>query len=99
MAGKTVTMSKVKQIIRLRKNGVALQTIAKGVGISRNTVKKYLKLIEVKGYSFEELLSKEDEQLEALLSDPDEISQERYKTLEALFPYIEKELRRTGVNR
>ena len=33
MAGKTITMSKVKQIIRLRERGVALQTIAKGVGI------------------------------------------------------------------
>ena len=68
-------MSKVKQIIRLRENGVALQTIARSVGISRNTVKKYLKLIEVKGYPNHELLTKEDEFLEKLISDPDQVSQ------------------------
>ncbi len=39
MAGKTIIMSKLKQIIRLRGDGVALQTIAKAVNISRNTVK------------------------------------------------------------
>lgn len=99
MAGKTITMSKVKQIIRLRNNGTALQTIAKGVGISRNTVKKYLKLIEVRGYDYQELLKKEDEQLEKLLADPDQQSDERYEALVSMFPYIEKELRRTGVNR
>ena len=99
MAGKIITMSKLKQIIRLRKNGVALQTIAKGVGIARNTVKKYLRLIEVKGYDYEDLLKKEDEQLEALLADPDDASQERHEALIKLFPYIEKELQRTGVNR
>lgn len=92
-------MSKVKQIIRLRENGVALQTIAKGLGISRNTVKKYLRLIEIKGYSYQDLLNKEDEQLEALLADPDQISQARYEALTQMFPYLEKELLRTGVNR
>lgn len=99
MAGKTISMSKLKQIIRLRKNGVALQTISKGVGISRNTVKKYLRLIEVKGYNYQELLEKEDEQLDALLADPDHVSQERHDILLKLFPSIEKELKRTGVNR
>ena len=48
MAGKILNMSKVKQIIRLRENGVALQTISRSLGISRNTVKKYLRLIEIK---------------------------------------------------
>ena len=99
MAGKTLIMSKVKQIIRLRENGIALQTIARSVGISRNTVKKYLKLIEVKGYPNHELLTKEDEFLEKLISNPDQVSQARYESLEKMFPYIEKELKRTGVNR
>jgi response regulator of citrate/malate metabolism len=49
MAGKTIIMSKLKQIIRLRRDRVPLQTIAKAVDTSRNTVKKYLRLIEVKG--------------------------------------------------
>ena len=99
MAGKTLIMSKVKQIIRLKENGVALQTIARSVGISRNTVKKYLKLIKAKGYPNHELLTKEDEFLERLLSDPDPETRARHESLEKMFPYIEKELKRTGVNR
>lgn len=99
MAGKILNMSKVKQIIRLRENGIALQTISRSLGISRNTVKKYLRLIEVKGYPIQDLLGKEDEELEALLSDPDQVSKQRYERLEEMFSYIEKELKRTGVNR
>lgn len=71
MAGKTITMSKLKQIIRLRSDGVPLQTIAKAVDISRNTVKKYLRLIEVKELNTDHLLQMEDHQIEELLADPD----------------------------
>ena len=99
MAGTTITMSKVKQILRLKSDGVGLQTIAKAVGISRNTVKKYVRLVEVKGYKIAELLDKEAEQLEALLSDPDQVSTQRYESLVVLFPYMSKELKRVGVTR
>src|SRR5688500_11751912 len=99
MAGKTINMSIVKQILRQRSNGVPLQTIAKAVNISRNTVKKYLRLIEVKQFGIDELLAMEDEQLDALLHDPDPQDQQRYHSLEVLFPFFAKELNRTGVNR
>ena len=99
MAGKTIIMSKLKQIIRLRNDGVPLQTIAKGVDISRNTVKKYLRLIEVKGLTAEELLQLQDNELEALLEDPDPQDQQRLASLSAMFPAFEKELQRIGVTR
>lgn len=99
MAGKLMNMSKVKQIIRLIENGVGLRTISRSLGVSRNTVKKYLQQIEVKGYLFKDLLTKDNEELEQLFSNPDQTSQDRYKALEKMFPYIEKELKRTGVNR
>ena len=99
MAGKTINMSKLKQIIRLRNDGIALQGIAKAMNISRNTVKKYLRLIEVKGLSAEQLLQLEDNELEVLLEDPDPLDQQRLASLSALFPYFEKELNRTGVTR
>jgi hypothetical protein len=41
MAGKTIIMSIIKQILLLRTNGVTLKGIAVAVKISRNTVKKY----------------------------------------------------------
>jgi transposase len=99
MAGKTIIMSKLKQIIRLRNDGVALQTIAKAVAISRNTVKKYLRLIEVKGLAAEELLQLEDNALEALLEDPNPEDGQRLASLSDMFPYFERELLRTGVTR
>lgn len=99
MAGQTITMVQLKQIIRLRNNGVALQTIAKAVNIARNTVKKYLRLIEVKQLDFKDLLEMEDMALDALLQDPDSQDVERYQSLSKLFPYFEKELLRTGVTR
>jgi transposase len=99
MAGKTITMSILKQIIRLRSNGVALQTIAKAVNTSRNTVKKYLRLIEVKGVSCDELLQLEDAVLDAFLQEPDPADQARLESLTRLFPFFEKELSRTGVTR
>src|SRR5690625_2201746 len=99
MAGKPISMSNLKQIVRLRQKGVAFQRIAKATGTSRNTVKRYLKLIEIKGLSFSDILSSEDHEAEKLLADPREVSNDRYKELSTLFPYIRKELDRVGVNR
>lgn len=98
MAGKTIIMSKLKQIM-LRNEGTPLQTIAKAISIARNTVKKYLRLIEIKGLDAAVLLKMEDTALEALLEDPDPEDQERLANLEELFPYFEQELSRTGVTR
>jgi transposase len=99
MAGQTIDMSKLKQIIRHRINGVALQTIAKAVNISRNTVKKYLRLIEAKQLDPRLLLDMDDMVLEALLQDPDSLEEVRYAQLSGFFPYFDKELLRTGVTR
>jgi transposase len=99
MAGQTITMSEIKQIIRLRNNGVALQSIAKAVNISRNTVKKYLRLIEVKQLNHQELLEMEDMALESMLKDPELQDVSRYQSLCEQFPHFEKELGRTGVTR
>ena len=99
MAGKTIIMSKVKQILQLRAGGVALQTIAKAVDASRNTVRKYLRLIEVKQLDPQQLLAMDDEALEALFLDPDPEDQARLQTLTSLFPYFDEELARTGVTR
>jgi transposase len=99
MAGKSIMMSKLKQILLQRSNGIGLQTISKTLDLSRNTVKKYLRLIEVRGYDPVKLLDMSDEELEAILNDPDELTVARQTSLEELFPYFEQELQRTGVNR
>ena len=84
MAGTTIIMSKLKHIVRLRSNGVPLQTIAKASGLSRNTVKKYLRLIEVKKLEHEDLLKMDDAILDALLNDPQPQDDARYQSLTSL---------------
>jgi transposase len=99
MAGKTITMSKIKQILLHRRAGAGMRTIGEAVGLSKNTVKKYLRLLEIQTISEEQALDMRDEELEALLTDPAEPSASRQGLLETLFPYFEMELKRTGVTR
>lgn len=99
MAGTTINMSKLKQVLRLCGNDVPLQTIAKATGLSRNTVKKYLRLIEAKGLKHTDLLEMDDPILDGLLKDPDPVVQARYESLASSFPLFEEELNRPGVNR
>lgn len=92
-------MSKLKQILLQRSNGISLQTISKTLDISRNTVKKYLRLIDGRGYDPAGLLEMSDEELDALVGESGQPAVERQRSLEELFPYFEQELQRTGVNR
>lgn len=42
MAQKPLAMEQLKQVLQLQKDGVAIREIARRVGISRNSVRKYL---------------------------------------------------------
>jgi len=99
MANKRKTMSKVKQIISLYQSGTSKRTIACKTGISRNTVKKYLHLVKSRGYTYEEFLKLEDAAMDEVLKEDITGDDQRLSSLEAFLPYMEKELRRTGVNR
>jgi transposase len=99
MAGKLINMNIIKQIIRLSQNGESKQGISNTLKISRNTVKRYLQLIHIKGWQSDLLMQMEDLDLEALFTASDEPDPERYEHLAELFPTYEKELKRTGVNR
>ena len=46
MAQKTIVMSLIKQVQQLRQEGVAIKEIVRRVGLSRKTVKKYLRRLE-----------------------------------------------------
>ena len=101
MAGTTITMSTLKQILLHRRNGTGLQTISKMLGIARNTVKKYLQIIDSRHLDVSVLLQMEDHELQALL-DGHSVGprgDQRYARLAPLLPYIQQELSKTGVNR
>ena len=46
MAQKTIVMDLIKQVQQLKQEGVAIKEIVRRVGLSRKTVKKYLRRLE-----------------------------------------------------
>lgn len=89
----------LKQILRLKLNGETNKSIVRQTLTSKNTVKKYLRLVEVNNYSFIDLLAMEDPALELLFTPQQESRDKRIGGLETLLPYFEVELNKTGVNR
>ena len=99
MPNKQIEMRKIKRLYRLYAEGVSKRRISIQLGISRNTVSKYIAFFkqynldayEVKHLSFEEL--------QELFLSGNKSKSEQLKVLESYFPYFDKELRRTGVTR
>lgn len=100
MAGKTKEMSLVKQIIRMRLNGVGFKPTARALKISKNTVKTYVLKAEAHPMGLKALLKLEDPELEKMFSSgTPAYKSDRYGHLKEQFPYLAKELKRLGVNR
>ena len=100
MANKRIDMSKLRQMLRLYSQGESKLKISELTGISRNTLKSYLKRWQRLGISLPVLETKSDHELDKLFG----INQQpepgdRYKTLEQYFPTMEKELKKRGVTR
>ena len=65
MAGKAKAMSQIKQLLRLHKQGDSIKSIARTLGISKNTVKSYLIKLATGKLPVAELLALEDPVLES----------------------------------
>lgn len=99
MSQKPLTMEQLKQVLQLKKDGIAIREIARRTGISRNAIKRYLSRLEpLPGGPAEELTNK---QLADKAYDNDAISftTARQDALMKHFAYAQKELHKTGVNR
>jgi len=93
-------MSKLRQMLRLYSQGESKLKISELTGVSRNTLKKYLKIYARLGLSIHDIEVRSDQELdhmfgENLMPEPSE----KYKALESFFPTIEKELKKRGVTR
>ncbi len=100
MANKIISMSKIRQILRMYVQGESKLKISENTGIARNTLKKYLKRIIQMGLTIFELEAMSDEHLDRLFSEqPAKPKGDRYDTLKAMFPYIQKELLKRGFTR
>jgi transposase len=103
MANKSIGSIMIREIIRMKDNGLSNNQISKSIGKSRTTIIKYLGMIEASGICFKELLELKEEDLSELFEVSNELNpanrEQIHKDLHSFFPYLEKELKRVGVTR
>jgi transposase len=107
MAGKPKSMSQIKQLLLLHQQGKGRKTIARTLGISKNTVRSYLqKLSDLTSNPKEpitvaELVKLENPALEAKFhaGNPAYKKDERYEHFKAQVTYFIEELKRKGVSK
>jgi len=81
MAQKPIAMEHLKQVLQLRKDGIAIREIARRVGIDRNTVRKYLSRLNT-----EEGISEGNLAEQAYANDLLELEAERLRQVTVLTP-------------
>lgn len=100
MANTTISMSKIRQILRMYHQQRSILFIATQTNASRNTVKKYIHSFKESGFAFDEVNALNDKELEDLFGKSRELPPNSHLlALQRCFPQIDKELKRTGVNR
>jgi transposase len=104
MANQRIQMFQLKRIIELRVGNKSKHQIAQLLGISRNTLKSYLRQLLSHQSDLSVYLTWSEEQLIALLRTPLEQAQSddgkiSHAALYALFPQYANELSRVGVSR
>lgn len=92
-------MNKIKQILRACAEGRGTKQISVLTGISRNTVKLYLRRFRETGLTLEEAEEMTESDLAQMLIIPAEpaVEAERLKVLQPLLPAIAKSIRRKGM--
>jgi transposase len=100
MSGKATSMSKIKQLLQLHRQGVSNRGISRELGFDKETVNGYVRKLKSNGFGIEELLKLEDPVLESkFMAGSAAYVDERFETFKALIPYFEKELGRKHVTR
>ena len=98
MANKKTDMSKLRQMLRLHFQGQSKLKISSLTGVSRNTLKKYIRQFEDIGISIVQVELLSDKELDSRFNEnalPEPCT--RYKNAELYFPIMEKELKKRGV--
>src|SRR5688500_10861423 len=95
MSQKPIVMEQLKQILQLKQNGIGIREIARRIGISRNSVRKYLVLLD----DGSEDLSNRELADKAYQNDLLEHDAERRMQLAHHFSGSGSELSKTGVTR
>jgi len=102
MAGKSISMHQIKQIVELLSKNYGVREIVRLTGISRNTVRDYRMRVSQSKVSFEELLKLTDQEFTSVMERkavlPDE-ELNRKSDFDKRLEYFFSELRRRGVTR
>ena len=97
MAGKPKSMSLIKQLLKLYQQGYKIKTMAKGLGISKNTVKSYIFKIQQNQWDLKHLIELENPVLEAKFHAGNPAYKDgRYDQLKDQLDDLVKELKKTG---
>ena len=100
MANNTITMSKIRQVLRLHTEGTSKLNISSQTGIARNTVKKYIRWFLEEKLTLEAVNDLSDTEIESMfVNDQAPEIPEKLQVLRAFFPYMEKKLKKTGQTR
>ena len=98
MANKSISMSKVRQILKLHAQGIGKKKIGLRLGMSKNTVKLYIEKYLGLQIPLDELMKLNDYELDKLFHPPQEtIINRRIHQLYEYYPQLEKELHKRGV--
>lgn len=76
MPNKSISMNKIRQVLRCYASGSGTKSISSMLNMSRNTVKKYLHIYQKSGFSFEEILLMDDSSLHALFQESQKCSED-----------------------
>ena len=103
MAQKPIDMNLAKQIQQLHNDGVAIKEIVRRIGISRTTVRKYLRIMELLPPASGEgqVIAVSEQRLAAIIYNNDitPIAGRRRENLDEHFENAKMELHKTGVNK
>ena len=100
MANTTISMSKIRKILRMHSHGRSILSISAQADASRNTVKKYLTSFKDSGFTFDEVNALNDKELEDLFGKSKEHPpNSRMQSMLRCYPHVDKQLKRVGVNR
>ena len=100
MPNHSIKMIKLRQVFGLYGSGYGSRSISTTLGISRTTIRKYLRIFNESSLSLKELLYKDDATLFDFLGlAPTTHHSPRLDALSALLPDYAKRLRKRGVTR
>jgi transposase len=106
MAGKPTNMSQIKQLLILQEQGKGIKTIARSLGISKNTVKAYCQKLDalssrrVNPLTVQQLIQMPEPELEAIFhAGNPAYKDDRYTLVKDKIAYYRRELERIGVTK